>query len=157
MRVAPASALANNSHGQVIAIRSTQIDTQYQRSYFAPTIKPRANVRSPGHSMHSNLKTADIRSRVEPHLKSGAASVLAACGLSLSDAIRLFLRQVVAQQGLPFGVKTPNAMTIAAMNEVRAMGKARFATAQELFDDLEKSSAGKARRPTKKQRSLKAV
>jgi DNA-damage-inducible protein J len=107
--------------------------------------------------MHSNLKTADIRSRVEPHLKSGAASVLAACGLSLSDAIRLFLRQVVAQQGLPFGVKTPNAMTIAAMNEVRAMGKARFATAQELFDDLEKSSAGKARRPTKKQRSLKAV
>jgi DNA-damage-inducible protein J len=95
--------------------------------------------------MHSHLKTADIRSRVEPHLKSSAASVLAACGLSLSDAIRLFLRQVVAQQ-------IPNAVTVAAMKEARSMSKARFATAQELFDDLEKNGAGKARRPAKKQR-----
>lgn len=102
--------------------------------------------------MLSTLKTTDVRSRIEPELKDRASEVLAECGLNLSDAIRLFLRQVVAQQGLPFEVRTPNAVTVAAMKEARSMGKARFGAAQELFDDLEKTSATKTRKPAKKQR-----
>ncbi len=87
--------------------------------------------------MLSTLKTTDVRSRIEPELKDRAAEVLAECGLNLSDAIRLFLRQVVVQ---------------AAMKEARSIGKARFGAAQELFDDLEKAGAAKARKPAKKQR-----
>ena len=102
--------------------------------------------------MFSALKTTDVRSRIEPEIKNRATSVLAECGLTLSDAIRLFLRQVVAQKGLPFEIKTPNADTIAAMQEARAIGQARFVRAQELFDDLEKVSSAKTRAPTKKQR-----
>ena len=102
--------------------------------------------------MLSTLKTTDVRSRIEPEIKDRASSVLAECGLTLSDAIRLFLRQVVAQNGLPFEIRMPNADTIAAMREVRAIGKARFKRAQELFDDLEKTGAAKARAPSKKQR-----
>ena len=102
--------------------------------------------------MLSTLKTTDVRSRIEPELKDRASEVLAECGLNLSDAIRLFLRQVVAQQGLPFEVRTPNAVTVAAMKEARSMGKARFAAPQELLDDLEKAGAAKARKPAKKQR-----
>lgn len=98
----------------------------------------------------STLKTTDVRSRIEPDLKDRASEVLAACGLSLSDGIRLFLRQVVAQEGLPFAVKTPNATTIAAMKESRSMKRARFGTAQELFDDLEKTGAAKTRKPGKR-------
>ena len=83
------------------------------------------------------LKTADVRSRIEPEIKESAAQVLAACGLSLSDGIRLFLRQVVAERGLPFEVKVPNADTQAAMAEARAIGKARFASVGELVRELE--------------------
>lgn len=89
-----------------------------------------------------SLKIAEIRSRIEPDLKDEATRVLAACGLNLSDAIRLFLHQVVARNGLPFAVKapTPNALTRAAMQEADNANLPRFETAQELFDDLEKDS-----------------
>lgn len=83
------------------------------------------------------LKTTDVRSRVEPKIKASATRVLADCGLSLSDGIRLFLRQVIVERGLPFEVKAPNAKTRAAMAEARAIGKARFATVDELVRDIE--------------------
>jgi DNA-damage-inducible protein J len=102
--------------------------------------------------MFSTSKTTDVRSRIEPDLKDRASEVLAACGLNLSDAIRLFLRQVVVQEGLPFAIKTPNAATIAAMKEARSMKRAKFGSAQEFFDDLEKAGATKTRKPAKKRR-----
>lgn len=102
--------------------------------------------------MLTTLKTTDVRSRIEPDLKDRATEVLAECGLNLSDAIRLFLRQVVVQQGLPFEIRTPNATTLAAMKEARALGKAKFDTAQAFFYDLEKAAPEKARKSTKKQR-----
>jgi DNA-damage-inducible protein J len=85
-------------------------------------------------------KSAEIRSRIEPDLKENATRVLAACGLNVSDAVRLFLRQVVAQNGLPFEVKAPNAATRAAMREADAGDLPHFASVQELFDDLEKDA-----------------
>ena len=87
--------------------------------------------------MLASLKTTDVRSRVEPEIKEHATQVLAQCGLTLSDGIRLFLRQVIAEKGLPFDVKVPNAETLAAMTEARAIGKARFQDASELMRDLE--------------------
>jgi DNA-damage-inducible protein J len=86
------------------------------------------------------LKIAEIRSRIEPDLKENATRILASCGLNVSDAIRLFLHQVVAQNGLPFAVKAPNAVTRAAMQEADSENLSQFATVQELFDDLEKVS-----------------
>lgn len=83
------------------------------------------------------LKTTDVRSRVEPEVKESAAQVLAACGLSLSDGIRLFLRQVIAQKGLPFDVKVPNDATQAAMAEARGMAARRFASTDALMRELE--------------------
>jgi len=100
----------------------------------------------------TTLKTTDVRSRIEPDLKDRATEVLAECGLNLSDAIRLFLRQVVAQQGLPFEIKTPNAITRAAMTEARAMGRTKFDSAQALLHDLEEAAAEKTVKPAKKQR-----
>ena len=91
------------------------------------------------------LKSSDVRSRVDPELKVSAALVLAQCGLSLSDGIRLFLRQVVVQQGLPFEVNIPNDLTIVAMKEARGIRQGRFNSAQELIDGLEKNSTSKAR------------
>ena len=55
--------------------------------------------------MAALLKTTDVRCRIDEDLKVSATAVLEACGLSLSEAMRLFLRQVVAVQGLPFEVR----------------------------------------------------
>ena len=96
-------------------------------------------------------KSAEIRSRIEPGLKEQSAEVLASLGLDMSDAIRLFLRQVVEVQGLPFEVRKPNAKTVAAMIEARQMTTVRFGSAKDLFDALEREAgAGKTRRTTKK-------
>ena len=56
-------------------------------------------------------KTDMIRARVEPDLKREAEAVFAWLGLSATEAIRLFYRQVTLQRGLPFAVKIPNAET----------------------------------------------
>jgi addiction module RelB/DinJ family antitoxin len=52
------------------------------------------------------MKDAIVRARIDADLKADAARVLAACGLELSDAIRLYLRQVVAHQGIPFEIRS---------------------------------------------------
>lgn len=67
--------------------------------------------------MATVLKTADVRCRIETDLKEQATAVLHNCGLSLSDAMRLFLRQVVATQGLPFEVRVPSEKTARALAE----------------------------------------
>jgi DNA-damage-inducible protein J len=65
------------------------------------------------------MKDAVIRARIDPALKARAVRVLAACGLEPSDAIRLFLQQVVAHQGLPFDVRSADREPSPA--ELRAM------------------------------------
>lgn len=85
--------------------------------------------------------TTMVHVRVDNEIKMQATETLAAMGLSVSDAVRLFLKRVVVEQALPIELKIPNAETQAAMDESRAIvrtHRARFNTAQELFDDLEK-------------------
>lgn len=52
------------------------------------------------------MKNAVIRARIDSQLKAKAARVLAECGLEPSEAIRLFLQQVVAHQGIPFEIRS---------------------------------------------------
>ncbi len=87
--------------------------------------------------------TSMIHVRVNEQIKTQATETLAAMGLSISDAVRILLTRVIAEQQLPFAIKVPNTETRAAMAEADAMAnahRARFATASELFDDLEKNS-----------------
>lgn len=65
-------------------------------------------------------KTAMIRARMEPDLKKDAEEVLAEVGLSPTEAIRLFYRQVYLQKGLPFEVRVPKAATRAAAAQARS-------------------------------------
>jgi DNA-damage-inducible protein J len=81
--------------------------------------------------------------RVDDDIKEQATQALSSMGMSMSDAVRLFLRRVVIDQAFPLELKVPNAVTLAAMEESRAMmakRRARFASAEELFADLEKNS-----------------
>ncbi|MDG4575439.1 MAG: type II toxin-antitoxin system RelB/DinJ family antitoxin [Defluviicoccus sp.] len=62
-------------------------------------------------------KTEMIRARVEPDLKQAAESVLKELGLTPTEAITLFYKQVTLKHGLPFAVELPNAETRAAMQD----------------------------------------
>jgi len=86
-------------------------------------------------------QTSMLHVRVEDNIKAEAAHALDAMGLSMAGAVRLFLHRVVAEQAFPLELKVPNARTRAAMAESRAMMNraARFNSAQDLFDDLEKT------------------
>lgn len=72
-------------------------------------------------------KTATISARIEPKLKRNAEHVLEKLGLGTTDAITMFLSQVVLRQGLPFEVRIPNAETRAAINEFDSGGGGRLA------------------------------
>jgi len=56
-------------------------------------------------------KTAVVRARVEPGLKEKAEKVFGKLGLSVTQAITLFYRQVELRKGLPFEVVVPTATT----------------------------------------------
>jgi DNA-damage-inducible protein J len=84
--------------------------------------------------------TTMVHVRVDEKIKTQATKALTAMGLSVSDAVRVFLTRVAAEKQLPFELKVPNAETRAAMAEARAMGRARFSSADELTHDLDKDS-----------------
>ncbi|MBA4742608.1 MAG: type II toxin-antitoxin system RelB/DinJ family antitoxin [Azoarcus sp.] len=80
--------------------------------------------------------------RVDEETKMQASEALAAMGLSVSDAVRIFLKRVVNDQAFPLELKVPNRETRKAMEEARAMMQARaarFDSAQALIDDLEEA------------------
>lgn len=52
-------------------------------------------------------RTSNIFARVEPEIKEQAEKVLHQLGISMSNAIGLFLRQIVLQRGIPFDMKLP--------------------------------------------------
>ena len=87
--------------------------------------------------------TTMVHVRVDEQIKAQATETLAAMGLSISDAVRVFLMRVVADKQMPFSLRAPNAETLAAMaeaDEIARTHSARFDSADELFDDLKKNS-----------------
>ena len=87
--------------------------------------------------------TSMLHVRIDDETKAQATQTLAAMGLSVSDAVRLFLHRVVVDQAFPLELKVPNAETREAMaeaDEIVSTRHARFSTAAELFDDLEKNT-----------------
>ena len=59
-------------------------------------------------------KTANLYARIEPDVKEQAESILSALGISASNAINMFYKQIVLQRGLPFEVKMPVARLVNA-------------------------------------------
>ena len=77
-----------------------------------------------------------VQTRISGAVKEEAAAVLAAMGLTVSDAVRLLLTRIAHDKAFPSEPLVPNQATIAAMLEVRA-GKGKcFATVADLMADL---------------------
>ena len=63
-------------------------------------------------------KSKTIRARIEPELKHNSETVLAGLGLSVTEAVTLFYKQISLQHGLPFDVKIPNDVTIKTLKQL---------------------------------------
>jgi DNA-damage-inducible protein J len=66
-----------------------------------------------------------------------AKDILSQVGLSYSDAIKIFNRMIVLNNGLPFDVKIPTNNTINAIKELQNRDGKSFKSVDELFDDLD--------------------
>ena len=60
-----------------------------------------------------------VRARIDARIKNEAAAVLAAMGLTVSDAFRLIMVRIARDKALPFEPLVPNEETIAAMRAAR--------------------------------------
>ena len=82
-------------------------------------------------------KTAAISARIDPELKQQAEQVFHELGLTTTQAITLFYKQVELQRGLPFTVKIPNQITNQALQEAQIrQSLEQFNTVEDLFEDL---------------------
>ena len=77
-----------------------------------------------------------VQARIDGTIKEEAAAVLAAMGLTVSDAVRLLLTKIAHDHVLPFDPLVPNATTIAAMKEARAGNVVKFDSVEALMSDL---------------------
>jgi DNA-damage-inducible protein J len=83
--------------------------------------------------------------RIDPAVKEEARETLEPLGLSVAQAVDIFLRRVAAVGGLPFDLRQPryNGATEQAMDEARdiAAGRVpgrRYATVAEMAADLDR-------------------
>jgi DNA-damage-inducible protein J len=91
-------------------------------------------------------KTSSVFARVEPEIKEQAEQVLEQLGIPMSNAIGLFLNQVVLQRGIPFEIKLPFSKPLSAgsmskseltdeLNRgIRDLENGRFSSAEDVAD-----------------------
>lgn len=82
-------------------------------------------------------KEAMIRARIEPHLKEEVEGIFEELGLSITEAITIFYKQVKLNKGLPFEVRIPNKTTLKTFRDTDAgRNVVRTKDARDMFDKL---------------------
>ncbi len=68
-------------------------------------------------------KTATINMRIDPEIKTRAESIYTSLGMTLAEAINVFLHKSIMEGGIPFDVRQPryNSETEAAIAEARSI------------------------------------
>ena len=85
------------------------------------------------------MKTAVIHARIEPQIKRQAEGVLSELGISPTEAIRIFYRQITLRGGLPFAVSVPNACTAATLEKSRRGKEVQeFESLEAMFESWKK-------------------
>ncbi|MGV8949422.1 MAG: type II toxin-antitoxin system RelB/DinJ family antitoxin [Candidatus Paracaedibacter sp.] len=76
-------------------------------------------------------KSEVVRARIEPEVKHNAEEILKELGLSSSQAIGMFYKQIIFSHGLPFDVKIPNEETQEAMLDLMLRRNVKEYTLEE--------------------------
>ena len=80
-----------------------------------------------------------VRARIDEHTKEEASAVLAAMGLTVSDAFRIMLTRVAREKALPFEPLIPNEKTIQAIKDARSGKGMEKVTLDQLADEWRKA------------------
>jgi addiction module RelB/DinJ family antitoxin len=95
-------------------------------------------------------RTSTVFTRIEPEIKEQAELVLSKLGISMSNAVNMFLRQIVLQKGIPFELKLPAGEPIAygsltkeqfdkeIMKGIEDINKGRVFTAEEVESEMKR-------------------
>ena len=79
-------------------------------------------------------RTANVYTRVDPETKEQAEIILAQLGIPMSNAIGMFLKQIVIQRGIPFEMKLPPLTPVT----ISSLTKEQFDAEMQLgMDDIE--------------------
>jgi len=82
-------------------------------------------------------KTATVRARIEPDLKEEVEDIFHEIGLSTTDAITLFFKNVSMEKGLPFALKVPNKETRRTFKQTDdGVGIVKAKDADDMFKKL---------------------
>lgn len=86
-------------------------------------------------------KSASMYIRLDPQVKAEAEAIYSRYGMTLTEAVNVFLHQSLNVGGLPFDLRPPqpNAVTLAAMEEAEDIirqGRGRYSNADDLLKDL---------------------
>ena len=83
-------------------------------------------------------KTEFIRARVDEDLKVNIEKLFDNLGITMTEAITLFLKQCELNQGIPFEIKVPNAVTEKAIEDSRkGIGLNKFDNINDMFKELD--------------------
>ena len=86
-------------------------------------------------------KTEQINVRMERELKRDVESVLRATGLSVSDAVRIYFRQIQLRRGIPFRVEIPNEETLKAMRDAeQGQDLTSHRSPEDMFSEWDEAS-----------------
>jgi DNA-damage-inducible protein J len=77
-----------------------------------------------------------VRARINEDVKKQAAAVLETMGLTVSDACRILLTKVAREKQFPFDLRTPNAETRQAIEELKSGRGLKYKTPSDMFKDL---------------------
>lgn len=80
-----------------------------------------------------------VRARIDEHIKEEATVVLAAMGLTVSDAFRIMLTRVAREKALPFEPLIPNEKTMQAIKAARSSKRMEKVTLDQLADEWRKA------------------
>jgi DNA-damage-inducible protein J len=84
-------------------------------------------------------KATTIQARIDEDTKVRAQSILNALHISMSEAISMYLRQIVFHGGIPFEVKIPNELTAKVLADAEAgKGLHEAGSVDELFKELDR-------------------
>jgi DNA-damage-inducible protein J len=86
---------------------------------------------------HSFGASATIQTRIDPNIKQQAKRILDTLGITMSEAIGAYLRQIVLRKGIPFELKIPNEATMQAVEQLESGKGTTFGNVDELLKDLE--------------------
>jgi len=87
-------------------------------------------------------KTSVVNIRTEPEIKQAIEELYSAFGITVSDAVNIFFKKSLMQNGLPFDMQLPqyNAETVAALKEAELIGKdtnrKRYSSFSELLSEV---------------------